>query len=110
MYNKYFDRMRKYARILIDEDCRNELLAFLDSESISVRFDSACLLYNFYPDKCTETLEEISEMSVPNGLPKCFVILSVAAHANLKHDIPKFFRNKFTGIQMILHTGFYAIS
>lgn len=53
-YNKYFKIMRKYARKLIDDGRQNELLPYLEDESISIRADIACLLFHLYPDRCTE--------------------------------------------------------
>ena len=88
-YNRYFDRMRKYARKLIDEDRQEELLPYLESDSISVRKDVAGLLFHCYPEKCIEILQEIADMSTTTGLPKHFVILAVASRDNLKYGIPE---------------------
>lgn len=90
-YNKYYDKMRKYARCLITDKRQNELLPYLNDNSISIQFDVAILLYNSYPDICKKVLKEISDMSVQNGLPKHLVIISVAAYDNLKYGIPKEF-------------------
>ena len=90
-YNKYFDIMRKYARKMINDNRQAELLPFLDSDNISYRFDVAGLLYNSYPEECKQVLKDISAMAVQNGLPKQYVIISVAANDNLKYGIPKDF-------------------
>ena len=90
-YNRYFDRMGKYARKLIDEDRQEELLPYLESDSISVRKDVAGLLFHCYPEKCIDILQEIADMSTATGLPKHFVILAVASQVNLKYGIPKDF-------------------
>ncbi|HRR77618.1 MAG TPA: hypothetical protein P5191_12525 [Ruminococcus sp.] len=90
-YNKYFDIMRKYARKMINDNRQAELLPFLDSDNISYRFDVAGLLYNSYPEECKQVLKDISTMAVQNGLPKQYVIISVAANDNLKYGIPKDF-------------------
>lgn len=88
-YNRYFDRMRVHARKLIDEKRQEELLPYLESDSISVQYDVAGLLYNCYPDKCREVLERISDMTVKTGLQLCFSICCVSAYMALKHGIPK---------------------
>lgn len=90
-YNKYFDKMCKYARKLIDNDRQNELLKYLDSNNVSYRRDVAGLLYNCYPEKCKQVLKEISEMSVETGLPKCYINLSISAKMALEIGIPKDF-------------------
>ena len=90
-YNKYYNKMRKYARSLIDENKQEGLLPYLNAENVSIRFDIAILLYNSYPDLCKKTLDEISNLNVKTGLPKHFVIISVAAYDNLKYGIPKDF-------------------
>lgn len=90
-YNKYFKIMRKYARKLIDDGRQNELLPYLEDESISIRADIACLLFHLYPDRCTEILQYISELTRANGLPEYFDLVSVAAYNNLKYGIPKDF-------------------
>lgn len=43
-YNKYYDKMRKYARMLINENRQDELLPFLNSDNISIKKDIAGLL------------------------------------------------------------------
>lgn len=88
-YNKYFDKMRKYARKIIDEGRQEELLPLLDSDNISYRFDTAGLLFHCYPEKCTQIMKEISDMSVETGLPKYYIIVSVSAHMDLEIGIPK---------------------
>ncbi len=88
-YNRYFDQMRKYAHKLIDEDRQEELLPYLESDSISIQRDIAGLLFNSYPDKCREVLFRISKMSVQTGLPKHLIGVSVSAAMALDIGIPK---------------------
>lgn len=90
-YNKYYNKMRKYARSLIDENKQDDLLPYLNDKNVSIRFDIAILLYNSYPDLCEKVLNEISNMNVQTGLPEHFVIISIAAYDNLKYGIPKDF-------------------
>lgn len=88
-YNRYYDRMWVYARKLIDENRQEELLPYLESDSISVRSDIANILSDWYPEQCAQVLQEIANMTIATGLPKHFVILSVAAQVNLKHGVLK---------------------
>lgn len=90
-HNKYLTIMRKYARKLIEDGRQDELLPYLEDESISIRADIACLLFHFYPDKCTEILQHISNLTRADGLPEYFSWVSMAAHDNLKYGIPKDF-------------------
>ena len=90
-YNKYFDKMCKYARKLIDNNRQDELLKFLDSNNVSYRRDVAGLLYNCYPEKCKQVLKEISEMSVRDGLPKYYSDIRISAKMTLEIGIPKDF-------------------
>ena len=90
-YNKYYDKMRKYSRKLINDNRQEELLPFLDSNNISYRRDVAGLLYHCYPDKCQQVLKDISKMSVETGLPKYYINLSISAIMALEHGIPKDF-------------------
>ncbi len=90
-YNQYFDKMRKLARKLIDENRQRDLLPYLESESISIQKDIAGLLFNSYPDLCSQKFQEISEMTIETGLPEHLVIVAAAANANLKYGIPKDF-------------------
>jgi len=90
-YNKYFDKMCKYARKLIDNNRQDELLKLLDSNNVSYRRDVAGLLYNCYPEKCKQVLKEISEMSAETGLPKYYINLSISASMALEIGIPKDF-------------------
>lgn len=90
-YNKYFDIKRECARRLIEQNRQDELLPYLESESVSIRADAAGVLFNCYPEKCGEVLRQISEMTVADGLPKQFVIVTAAARCNLKYGIPKDF-------------------
>lgn len=85
-YNRYFDRMRKYARKLIDENRQEELLPYLESDSISVKKDVAGLLYHCYPDKCTDVLKAVANNS---NVPLCFVMVKVDASQTLKYGVPK---------------------
>ena len=87
-YNKYYDKMCKYMRCLIDSKQECDLLPYINDDSISVRFDIAILLYNSFSSICKKTLEEISELNINNGLPKHLVIVSVSAYNNLKYGIP----------------------
>lgn len=59
IYNKYFDKMRKSAHILVSEGKQDELLPYLCSESVSIRRDIAGLLYNSYPELCKSIFREI---------------------------------------------------
>ena len=87
-YNKYFDKMRKYARNLINDNRQDELLPFLKSDCISIKKDIAGLLFNCYPDLCRETLKEIADMT---DIPVYYGIVQLGAKDNLKHGIPKDF-------------------
>lgn len=89
-YNKYYDKIRKYEKILFEENRQSELIPYLYDNSISIRSDIACILFNYYPKICTQVLEEIANMTVENGLPKHLVIISVAAKDTLKYGIPKY--------------------
>ena len=88
-YNKYFDRMRIHARKLIDENRQEELLPYLEIDSISIRKDVAGLLFHSYPELCTPVLQEIADMTVKTGLPLCFTNCSTSAYMTLKYGIPK---------------------
>ena len=85
-YNRYFDRMRVHARKLIDENRQEELLPYLDNDSISIRKDVAGLLYHCYPEKCTHVLNAVVNNS---DVPSCFSIVKVDARQALRHGIPK---------------------
>lgn len=87
-YNKYFDLMVKYAHNLIVDNRQEELLPFLESESISIQRDVAGLLFNSYPEKCKEVLVRISEMSVQTGLPKHLGNVRLSAAMALEIGIP----------------------
>lgn len=91
IYNYHFDVIRRITRKFIDQNRQDELFYLLESENISYRRDMAGMLYHAYPEKCKEVLQEISEMTVPNGLPKYYVNLSVSAYTSLKIGIPKDF-------------------
>lgn len=90
-YSKYFKTMRRCARNLIAQNRQHELLPYLESESISIQRDIAGLLFNSYPDKCQSVLQNISNMSVPTGLPMCYINVSVSASMALEIGIPKDF-------------------
>ena len=90
-YNKNYTKMREYARYLIAENNQVVLLPYLESESVSIAFDVAILLFNSYPEKCAEKLKSIAAMNVKEGLPEYYVVVSVAASDNLKYGIPKDF-------------------
>ena len=85
-YNRCFDRMRVYARKLIDENRQEELLPYLESDSISVRKDVAGLLYHCYPEKCTDVLNTIANQQ---DVPWCFAMVKLNAIDALKYGIPK---------------------
>lgn len=87
-YNKYYDKMRKYARMLINENRQDELLPFLNSDNISIKKDIAGLLFNSYPDLCYKILKEIADMT---DIPAYYGILQLGAKDNLKYGIPKDF-------------------
>ena len=87
-YNYYFDKMRKYARKLINDNRQDELLPFLNSDCISIKKDIAGLLFNCYPDLCREALKEIADMT---DIPFYYGIVQLGAKDNLKHGIPKDF-------------------
>lgn len=88
-YNRYHDKIRKYARALIDENRASELLPFLNDENLFIRYDIAGVLYNSYPEQCAKVWEEISKMTIPTGLPKHLVIISLSAQGNLEYGVPK---------------------
>ncbi len=88
-YNKYFDIKTECAHRLIEQNRQDELLPYLESDSVSIRADAAGVLFNRYPEKCREVLKEISEMTVEDGLPEQFVIVAATAYSNLKYGIPK---------------------
>ena len=88
-YNYNFRQMIKYARALIDENRASELLPFLNDENLFIRYDIAGVLYNSYPEQCAKVWEEISKMTIPTGLPKHLVIISLSAQGNLEYGVPK---------------------
>ena len=87
-YNKCFDKMRKYARKMIDDGRQADLLPFLQSENISIKNDIAGLLFNCYPELCREALNEIAGMT---NIPVYYGIVQMGAKDNLKYGIPKDF-------------------
>lgn len=90
-YNRYYDAMRKYARKLIENNRQDELLPYLECDSVSIRCDIAALLYNCYPEKSRKVMKEIADMTVETGLQMCFINVSVAAGMTLEIGIPKSF-------------------
>ena len=90
-YNQCFDVMRKYARELITNNRQNELLPYLDCDSISIQRDVAGLLFHCYPEKCRDILKRISDMTIESGLQKCFINVSISAKMALEIGIPKDF-------------------
>lgn len=84
-YNYYFDKIRKYERILIAENRQDELLPFLECDSISIRSDIANILFQWYPIQCTKVLQEIANMTTATGLPKHFISLSIAARDSFRY-------------------------
>lgn len=87
-YNKYFDKMKKAAHALIAQGRQAEMLPLLDNKSVSIAHDVAGLLYHCYPELCRKKEEEISKMTVPTGLEKCYVMCSVSAAMGLEYGIP----------------------
>ena len=57
-YNKYYDKMCKYMRYLIDNKCERDLLPYLNDDSIFLRFDIAIILYNSFPAPCKKLLRK----------------------------------------------------
>ena len=55
-YNYYFDKIRKYERILIAENRQDELLPFLECDSISICSDIANILFQWYSIQCIQVL------------------------------------------------------
>ncbi len=90
-YNRYFEVMRKYARNLIADNRQEELLPYLECDSVSIRRDVAGLLFHCYPEKCEKVLKKIAGMSIETGLPTCFVNVSISAEMALEVGIPKEF-------------------
>ena len=90
-YNRYFEEMRKHARNLIDNNRQEELLPYLECDSVSIQRDVAGLLFHCYPEKCEEVLKKIAGMSVETGLPMCFANVSISAEMALDVGIPKEF-------------------
>ena len=90
-YNKYFEIMRKCAHNLINHNRQAELLPYLDSESVSMQYDIAQILYNIYPEECKAVLKRISEMSSKTGLPAYLGNVRLSALMTLEYGIPKDF-------------------
>ena len=91
LYNRYFVQCRKLARTIIDENRAEEMLPYLNGGDLFLRYSAACFFYNCFPEQCRRVLEEISEMTIPTGLPKHLVMISMSAYGNLKYGIPKDF-------------------
>lgn len=85
-YNRYFDRMRVYARKLIDENRQEELFPYLESNSICIRSDIAGLLYHCYPEECVDVLTNLANQQ---DVPWCFSMVKLEAIDTLKYGIPK---------------------
>ena len=60
----------------------------MEQNAFDLFFSVKNFLYLGDYNKC---LEEISNMTVPTGLPKHLVMISVSAHDNLKYGIPEDF-------------------
>lgn len=88
-YNRCFDKMRKYARNLINNNRQDELLPYLKYESISIQRDVAGLLFHCYPEICKQVLEKIGDLTVETGLKKCFINVSISAQMALDVGIPE---------------------
>lgn len=91
IYNRNFDKIRKYARALIDEGRAAEILPYLHDENLFVRYNFARFFFHCYPEQCRAVLQKLSEMTVATGLPKHLVTMSVSSYDNLKYGIPKDF-------------------
>ena len=91
IYNRHFDKMRKLARVLISEGRQEELLPYLNSNSVSMQYDIAQILYNIYPKECKAVLKQISEMSSKTGLPAYLGNVRLSALMTLEYGIPKDF-------------------
>ena len=87
-YNRHFDKMIKYARKLLNENRQDELLPYLDDDSISIQYDVASLLYNFYPERCRAVFLRISSMSVKTGMPRQFSDIRLSAQRILEFGMP----------------------
>ena len=85
-YNRYFDRMRVYARKLIDENRQEELFPYLESNSICIRSDIAGLLYHCYPEECVDVPTNLANQQ---DVPWCFSMVKLEAIDTLKYGIPK---------------------
>ena len=90
-YYRYFNEMRILARKLFAVNGQDELLPYLDTDSISIRADIACLLYNYHHDICDKILREIADMKVEDGLQKYLTIVAETAKFNLKYGISEDF-------------------
>ncbi len=90
-YNYNFRQMVKYARVLIDENRAEELIPYLNHESLMIRYEVACILYNSFPEKCIPIIKEVSEMTIATGLPKHLTTIGASASNILRYGIPKDF-------------------
>ena len=90
-YNKYFEIMRKCARKLINLNRQEDILPYLNSNSVSMQYDIAQILYNIYPEECKAVLKRISEMSSKTGLPAYLGNVRLSALMTLEYGIPKDF-------------------
>lgn len=91
IYNRYFDKIRKYARALIDEGRAAEILPYLHDENVLVRYIFAGFFFHCYPEQCRAVLQELSEMTIATGLPKHLTSMSLSAEMALEIGIPKDF-------------------
>ena len=83
--------MRKCARKLIDLNRQEDILPYLNSNSVSMQYDIAQILYNIYPEECKAVLKRISEMSSKTGLPAYLGNVRLSALMTLEYGIPKDF-------------------
>ncbi len=87
-YNQYGYKILELATKLFNENRQDELLPYLESNSISTKYDIACLLFHFYPERCNQTLREIADMTMAEGLPRRLIIVTAMANNILKNGTP----------------------
>ncbi len=85
-YNYYYDKMITYAQKLILENRQDELLPYLEEESVSIKNDVAGLLFNYHTEKCTTIIQDIVNNPV---VPLHFAMVQLSAMDSLKYGIPK---------------------
>ena len=88
LYNKWYDKMIVCKQKIFEENRQSELVSQLYSESASIRYDVACILFHHYPELCTQVLREIADMTFENGMPKYLAIISTGARCTLEYGIP----------------------